>query len=70
MESRKSANQRPKYHIKDIFAQHWERFCVTLKHRIPNDMWDSVEEAVKKMLSCGDPKNGFAKYLCFDCLHL
>lgn len=53
--------------IKEIFKDHWETFCKSLSHRIPKDMWESVEEAVEKMLKCGDPKNGYAKYLCLDC---
>lgn len=53
--------------IKHIFADHWNEFVKTSMHKVPSDLHDSVIEAVEKMLRCGDPRNGFAKYICFEC---
>lgn len=49
--------------LKEIFRTHWEcfqeRFC-----RYRSGRYD---EAVQKMLGCGDPKNGYATYVCGNC---
>ena len=59
---------KPQFHIKDIFADHWDHFMKVNKHKVPTDLWDSVEESVIKMLYCGEIQNGFARYVCPDCL--
>ncbi|MDW7652443.1 MAG: transposase zinc-binding domain-containing protein [Bacillota bacterium] len=59
---------KPQFHIKDIFADHWGHFKKVNKHKVPTDLWDSIEESVSKMLSCGETQNGFARYVCPDCL--
>lgn len=59
---------KPQFHIKDIVADHWDHFKKVNKHKVPTDLWDSVEESVSKMLSCGEIENGFARYVCPDCL--
>lgn len=53
--------------IKQIFAEHWMEFKQTKLNTIPEEIQKSVEEAVEKMLGCGDPKKGYAKYVCTDC---
>jgi hypothetical protein len=68
MGSRDMSVANPQFHIKDIFADHWDHFKGVNKHKVPTDLWDSVEEAVSKMLSCGEIENGFARYVCPDCL--
>jgi len=49
--------------LKEIFRVHWERF----KDRYPRYRGARYEEAVAKMLGCGDPENGFATYICSKC---
>ena len=49
--------------LKEIFRAHWESF----KGRFPRYRSDRYEEAVKKMLGCGDSENGFATYICSRC---
>ena len=49
--------------FKDIFRTHWESFKETYsRYRAAR-----YDEAVQKMLGCGDPKNGYATYVCCDC---
>jgi len=49
--------------LKEIFRAHWEGF----KDRFPRYGEERYEEAVEKMLGCGDPENGFATYICSYC---
>lgn len=49
--------------LKEIFRAHWEGF----KDRFPRYGEERYEEAVEKMLGCGDPENGFATYICSHC---
>ena len=44
--------------LKEIFRTHWESF----KDRYSRYRAKRYEEAVEKMLGCGDPENGFATY--------
>lgn len=34
---------------------------------MPPDMIEDVIEQVERALSCGDLRNGYAKYQCFSC---
>lgn len=56
-----------KVHIRTIFRDHWTDWWEHHQDRIPEDMRESVLEAVTKMLGCGDPKNGYIKYRCVSC---
>jgi hypothetical protein len=49
--------------LKEIFRVHWESF----KNCFPRYREERYEEAVAKMLGCGDPENGFATYICSSC---
>jgi hypothetical protein len=49
--------------FKEIFRTHWESFKETFS-RYRESRYDEV---VEKMLGCGDPKNGYATYVCVDC---
>ena len=49
--------------LKEIFRTHWESFKETFS-RYRSGCYD---EAVQKMLGCGDPKNGYATYVCSNC---
>jgi hypothetical protein len=49
--------------LKEIFRTHWESFKETF-FRYREDRYDEV---VQKMLGCGDPKNGYATYVCGKC---
>jgi hypothetical protein len=49
--------------FKDIFRTHWESF----KETFPRYRAARYDEAVQKMLGCGDPKNGYATYVCGNC---
>ena len=49
--------------LKDIFRTHWDSF----KETFPRYRAARYDEAVQKMLGCGDPKNGFATYVCSHC---
>lgn len=53
----KRANE--KITIKQIFNDHWSKFKQLKWHTIPENMRDSVEEAVSKMWGCGDVDNHF-----------
>lgn len=63
--SKKTAKR--KITIKEIFSDHWPKFKQEKWYTIPEDMQASVDEAVEKMLGCGDPKNGYTKYVCTEC---
>jgi RNA binding exosome subunit len=49
--------------LKEIFRIHWDSF----KETFPRYRAARYDEAVQKMLGCGDPKNGFATYVCSHC---
>ena len=49
--------------LKEIFQKHWESFKETF-FRYRDARYDAV---VQKMLGCGDPKNGYATYICSHC---
>lgn len=49
--------------LKEIFRAHWKGF----KDRFPRYGEERYEEAVEKMLGCGDPENGFATYIYSHC---
>lgn len=49
--------------LKEIFRTHWE-FC---KEKFSCYRAARYDEVVQKMLGCGDPKNGYATYVCFHC---
>ncbi|AVX19296.1 IS91 family transposase [Carboxydocella thermautotrophica] len=53
--------------IVDILKEHWERFLQIYGEKIPEDMRESVIEAVEKAIKCGDPKYGYAEYICTNC---
>jgi hypothetical protein len=61
MDSNKARFNRDR--LKEIFREHWEVF----KERNPRYRAARYEEAVQKMLGCGDLENGFATYRCLDC---
>lgn len=67
METKGKNNVSKNIKIKQIFADHWDVFKKTNLHKVPEDMVDSVVESVEKMLKCGDPKHGYAKYMCLNC---
>ena len=49
--------------FKEIFRTHWESF----KKSFCRYQSERYEEAVQKMLGCGDPENGYATYICSKC---
>lgn len=49
--------------FKEIFRTHWESFKATFS-RFRESRYN---EAVEKMLGCGDPENGYATYVCCGC---
>lgn len=59
--------KKQKITVKQIFMDHWPDFREKKWGTIPKEMQASVEEAVIKMLGCGDPANGFTKYMCTNC---
>jgi len=63
----KEKRTEDKITIKEIFSDHWPEFKQYKWHTIPENMKESVEEAVLKMLGCGDPKNGYTKFMCTQC---
>jgi hypothetical protein len=49
--------------FKDIFRTHWGSF----KKRFSRYQSEHYDDAVRKMLGCGDPENGYATYICSKC---
>ena len=49
--------------FREIFRAHWDFF----KDRFSRYRASRYDKAVQKMLGCGDPKNGYATYVCFCC---
>jgi hypothetical protein len=52
-----------KNRFKQIFVDGWADF------KRVHPRYEAVDEAVQKMLGCGDPANGYALYRCPDCQH-
>jgi len=57
---------RTKIKIKEILLDNnGVRFMIdVLPTKVPQDMLSDVIEKVKKMLRCGDPRNGYTLYKC------
>ena len=53
--------------IKSIFKGHWDNEKIELSGRYSQPHWESIVEAVEKMINCRDPSNGYAKYICPNC---
>jgi hypothetical protein len=53
--------------IKSIFSDHWKLIKLELSRRYESSHWESIVEAVEKMLSCREPSNGYAEYICAHC---
>ncbi len=49
--------------LKEIFRTHWAEF----KDNFSRYRSRRYDEVVQKMLGCGDPKNGYATYICSHC---
>ena len=49
--------------FKQIFIDHWAEF-LEMNPEYQREYYDTV---IKKMLGCGDPKNGFISYRCLQC---
>lgn len=58
----KKGNQEQKKQFKQIFQDGWQEF----KAKYPR--YEAVEEVIEKMLGCGELENGYAEYLCPECL--
>ena len=54
---------KDKNSFKKIFEDHWDSF--KLKHPAYNN--ELYNQAVQKMLGCGDPNNGYTEYRCTTC---
>ena len=50
-----------------IFAEHWEGFAAGYQRENGETVPENWQENVKKMLSCGDIREGFHEYYCQDC---
>ena len=57
---------RPGQAQKNIFRQIFADGWVDFKGKYPR--YEAVDEVVQKTLGCGDPANGYAVYLCPECL--
>lgn len=53
--------------IKSIFSDHWKSIKLELSRRYESSHWQSIVESVEKMLSCREPANGYAEYICTHC---
>jgi hypothetical protein len=53
--------------IKSIFSDHWKAEKLALSRRYESSLWESIVESVEKMLSCKEPSNGYAEYICTHC---
>jgi len=58
-----------KVKLKTIFKEHWEGFWKDYREEFPKDMHKTIEEAVEKMIGCGDIANGYFHYKCVSCGH-
>jgi hypothetical protein len=55
-----------KYTIKKIFAENWNSFLLEMEKQ-NKPVRETILEEVDKIISCQDPKNGFALYRCPKC---
>jgi len=53
--------------VVDILRDNWDKFLKEKGDKIPEDMKPSICEAVEKAMRCGDPKYGYAEYICINC---
>lgn len=53
--------------IKSIFSDHWKAEKLALSRRYEPSHWQSIVESVEKMISCREPSNGYAEYICPHC---
>ena len=60
--SRTEVNQEQKKQFKQIFRDGWVEF----KEQHPR--YEALDEVIEKMLGCGELENGYAEYVCLDCL--
>lgn len=51
--------------FKQIFENHWSEF----KNKYPSYDSPQYNEAVEKMLGCGELSSGYSEYTCMDCGH-
>ena len=51
-----------KFTIKEIFSDHWDSFLLDYPNVRP-----IVDKEIRKVIGCGDSKNGCAFYVCPDC---
>lgn len=59
--------QQQQVKIRDIFKDHWEDFWRVYRKKFPKKQHKAIEEAVKKMLECGDISKGYYHYKCVNC---
>lgn len=50
-----------------IFADHWQRFVSCFRESNGCDVPEHWDENVRKMLGCGDIREGYYEYWCADC---
>lgn len=55
------------YKIKTIFEEHWYKLKGGLSGIYEESHWKAIEEAVEKMLGCGDISRGYINYRCINC---
>jgi len=67
MRRREKKEKKQTIKIVDILREHWEEFLQVYGEKIPEDMRESVEEAVEKAMRCGDPQYGYVEYVCVKC---
>ena len=53
--------------IRTIFRDHWQTAKEQYSAVYSEYTWESIVEAVEKMLGCGDPAKGYAEYICPRC---
>lgn len=53
--------------IRSIFRDHWQTAKEQFSTGYSEYTWESIVEAVEKMLGCGDPSKGYAEYICPRC---
>ena len=58
-----SSNHKDKNIFKRIIKENWEGF----RNRYPQFDKPQYNDAVKKMLGCGEKENGYACYMCCTC---
>jgi hypothetical protein len=50
-----------------IFAEHWESFVAAHEAEHKRPLPSHWQENVRRMLSCGDIREGYHEYLCEHC---